>query len=106
MKAEPLQTRDLDFDNFLANNFDDFQGFPWGPSPNYAAGRVASGSLDHAPVPSSVNEVRLRIDISLDNLCASMHWPTCTRKVHCCLLMAASWLVFKKCFLLPHVATM
>ena len=57
MKAEPLQVKDLDFENFLASDFDDFQGFPWGSSASYPAARGLSGSLDAHPLPNSVNEV-------------------------------------------------
>lgn len=57
MKAESLQARDLDFDSFLASNFDDFQSFTWGPSASYPVARGPSGNLDGLPLPNSINEV-------------------------------------------------
>lgn len=65
MKAESLQARDLDFDNFLASNFDDLQGFAWGPSASFPTARGPSGSLDTFPLPNSINEVRYQ-NVALD----------------------------------------
>ena len=57
MKAESPRLRDLDFEGFLETDFDDFQGFPWGPSLGSAAIRDASGTLDTVPLTSCADDV-------------------------------------------------
>lgn len=68
MKAESLQARDLDFDSFLASNFDDFQSFAWGPNASNPAARDPTGRLDGFCAPSSLNEVRDLRHIFVSNI--------------------------------------
>lgn len=59
MQTESLRVREAEFDKLFSASFDEFQGFPWGPSEAYPTSRGNSEALETVPLPNALDKVLL-----------------------------------------------